>query len=111
MTTHVNWERLKPSPEIELLGQLGSADEIAGELGKYASAFGKINGIMPLPQMPGQGADHWGFLVCFDKTLDAMAASRSWHCLLFGFTSVIVAIRRHADLHASPENGAGTAIN
>ncbi len=109
--THVNWERLRPSPEIESLGRLGSAEEITGQLGKYASTFGKITAIMPLPQMPGLGDDDWGFLVCFDKTLDAMAASRDWHCLLFGFTSVIVAVRRSADLQASPVSGVSAMIN
>ena len=111
MNTHVNWDRLRPSPEIESLGRLGSAEEITGALGKYASAFGKITAVMPLPQMEGQGADHWGFLVCFDKTLDAMAASRSWHCLLFGVTSVIVAIRCYADLQVSSERDVGATIN
>ncbi len=111
MNTHVNWERLKPSPEIESLGRLESAEEITGQLGKYASEFGKITAIMPLPEMSEQSTDHLGFLVCFDKTLDAMAASRSWHCLLFGFTSVIVAVRRYADLQTSPETGVSTAIN
>jgi len=108
MNRHVNWERLRPSPEIESLGRLGSAEEIVGQLGKYANEFGKTTAIMPLPQMPGQGADDCGFLVCFDKTLDAMAASRSWHCLLFGFTSVIVAVRRGVDLQNATGSGVGT---
>ncbi len=108
MNTHVDWDRFRPVPEIESLGKLRSAEEVAGELGKYASSFGKITSVMPLPQMPGQSADHWGFLVCFDKTLDALTASRSWHCLLFGFTSVIVAIRHGSDLQSSSESGIGS---
>ena len=98
MTTHLNWERLRPSPEIELLGNLASPEEIQGELGKAASNFGKIIAIMPLPQTQEQSDDQCGFLVCFEKTMDAMAASRNWHCLLFGFTSVIVSIRRCSNL-------------
>ncbi len=90
MTASLNWSRLKPSPEIESLGKLASPEEVRGELGKVASNFGKINSILPLPKKSDETADQCGFLVCFEKTMDALAASRHWHCILFGFTTVVV---------------------
>ncbi len=82
--------RVRPSPEIESLGDLASLDEVRGELGRVASSFGKISSILPLPHKNVEGIDRCGFLVCFEKTVDALAASRHWHCILFGFTSVAV---------------------
>jgi hypothetical protein len=43
-----------------------------------------------LPHKCQEGVDRCGFLVCFEETVDALAASRHWHCILFGFTSVAV---------------------
>ena len=110
MNTRVNWERLRPSPEIESLGRLTSPEEIKGELGKVARNFGNITAIMPLPTMQEQGGNQCAFLVCFEKTLDAITASRNWHCLLFGFTSVIVAIRLPEKLQETTES-CSEAIN
>ena len=81
---------VRPSPEIESLGDLASLDEVRGELGRVASSFGKIATILPLPHKCQEGVDRCGFLVCFEETVDALAASRHWHCILFGFTSVAV---------------------
>ena len=93
MNAGLDWSRLRPSLEIELLGNLASAEEVRGELGRVASTYGKINTILPLPKKSDESADHCGFLVCFEKTMDALAASRHWHCLLFGFTTVVVFVK------------------
>lgn len=93
MNASLHLEKLRPSPEIEFLGSLSSPEEVKGELGRVASNFGKITAVMPLPQKDGDAAGHCGFLVCFEKTLDALAASRQWHCVLFGFTSVVVFVK------------------
>ncbi len=93
MNASLNWSRLKPSPEIESLGKLASPEEVRGELGKVASNFGKISSILPLPKKSDETADQCGFLVCFEQTMDALAASRHWHCILFGFTTVVVFVK------------------
>jgi len=97
MNTRLHCEKLRPSPEIESLGNLGSLEEIRGELGRVASNFGKITTIMSLPKREDESADHCGFLVCFEKTMDALAASRQWRCILFGFTTVVVYVKQAGD--------------
>ncbi len=93
MNASLDWSRLRPSPEIESLGALASAEQVRDELGRVASTYGKINTILPLPKKSDESADHCGFLVCFEKTVDALAASRHWHCILFGFTTVVVFVK------------------
>ncbi len=97
MNASLDLSRLRPSPEIESLGNLSSPDEIRGELGKVASNYGAISAILPLPKKSGESTDHYGFLVCFEKTVDALAASRHWHCVLFGFTTVVVFVKLRAN--------------
>lgn len=92
MTTSLHLEKIKPSPEIESLGRLASQEEIRGELGRVASNFGKITTVMPLPKRGEEEGNRCGFLVCFEQTMDALAASRHWRCVLFGFTTVVVFI-------------------
>lgn len=92
MNTRLHLEKLRPSPEIESLGKLSSHEEIRGELGRAASSFGKTTAVMPLPMRGGE-ADQCGFLVCFENTMAALAASRQWRCVLFGFTSVVVFVK------------------
>lgn len=98
MTTCLHLEKLRPAPEIESLGRLASQEEIKGELCRVAGNFGKITTIMPLPKRNDDGADQCGFLVCFEKTMDALAASRHWHCVLFGFTTVVVFVKPVCDV-------------
>lgn len=86
-------QRLRPSPEIESLCKLSSVEEVRGELGRVASSFGKTSAIMSLPEKAGDGDDQFGFLVCFEKTADALAASQKWRCVLFGFTTVVVFVK------------------
>lgn len=93
MNASLDLSRLRPSPEIESLGSLASPEEVRGELGRVASNYGKISTILPLPKKSDESADHYGFLVCFEKTIDALAASRRWHCVLFGFTTVVVFVK------------------
>ncbi len=93
MNASLNWSRHRPSPEIESLGNLASVEEVRGELGRVASHYGKISTILPLPKKSDESPDHCGFLVCFEKTMDALAASRHWHCILFGFTTVVVFVK------------------
>ena len=97
MYASLDSSRFRPSPEIESLGKLASLDEIRGELSRAASNFGKINSILSLAQKSDENTDRCGFLVCFEKTMDALAASRQWRCVLFGFTTVVVFVNVKCD--------------
>lgn len=80
--------------EVKALGNLGTFDSIRSALQLLASEYGEITSVSVLPNMPEADEDEEvGFLVCFERTQDAMAASRSWHCFQFGFTSVVVPLR------------------
>ncbi|WP_153111503.1 hypothetical protein [Propionivibrio limicola] len=93
MTNYGNLARLSPSPEIRSLESLDSPEAIQMALERVANSYGKTTSIMPLPLSKDDDGDQCGFLVCFENTQDAMTASRTWRCLQFGFTSVIVSLR------------------
>lgn len=105
MTAEEFLGRIRPAHEIESLGELASFEDMVAELGRAASAIGKISSIAPLMVSTDRSGDECGFLVNFERAQDAMAASRQWHCFQFGFTSVAVSIR----CKAARANGKGTA--
>jgi hypothetical protein len=83
--------RLTPSADVSSLAHLPSSEEIRTELLRLGSACGSITSVLRLPERDAN-ANH-EYLVTFERTQDALTASRLWQCYLFGFTSVLVSIR------------------
>lgn len=88
-------QRSWSSPAIDSMGSLASTEDMREELRRAGSACGKINSVVHLPSP--QEPDVCQFLVTFDKAQDAMAASQLWRSYLFGFTSVLVAVKRQVN--------------
>jgi hypothetical protein len=85
-------QRINAAPSIEAIGALLSVEDMREELRRAGTACGHINSVVHLPrQRDGNDCE---FLVTFDNTQDAMAASRKWHCCMYGFTSVLVSVKR-----------------
>jgi hypothetical protein len=96
MSPHGYAGRSGSPPEIAALGKLPSVVEIGEQLGRIANSYGRVSSIIPLPATHEGDDEQCGFLVNFERTQDAMAASEVWHCYQFGFTSVLVSVRRSA---------------
>lgn len=85
--------RMRRAPEIEALSELPSKEEVRAALAELAARYGKVGAVTPLPDAAAAGSDTSQFIVEFDRTHDAMAASSGWRCPLFGFAAVIVSLK------------------
>ena len=88
-------------PEIEALGILSSQAAVMERLEKLAGCYGKVIAVSPLPEKYPGGAGGHAFAVCFEKTQDAMTASRDLRCLQIGFSMLLVPVTLCRDALAS----------
>lgn len=93
---------------FEALAAKASQDERCESLSKIAAAYGKVAGIYPMPaNLPGDaGADLYA--VDFERTADALAASRHLKCYLLGFSTLLVSLPQR-DCAVSEANPPGTS--
>ena len=85
----------RPAPDIQSLADLASTDEVRVALAELAAPYGKVDAVTRLPDAAATGASTRQFIVEFARTQDAMAASSGWRCPLFGFSAVIVSLKRN----------------
>jgi hypothetical protein len=85
--------RSATTPEIADLRFLSSEAKMIDALKEIAGVFGKTLSVSPMPQTT-RSDDHL-FLIHFDQTRDAIAASKAMKCYLYGFSTLMVSIPRH----------------
>jgi len=82
----------EPTPEIGQLAGLNCEADVTAQLLKVASVYGQVKSILSLSTLPRDGGPQQVYLIYFERTVDAMAASRALRCLHFGFSSIMVPI-------------------
>ncbi len=83
------------APEIEALALLGTEAEMVDALRDIAGGYGNITAVSPIATVSRGEAETRLFSVSFERTVDAMAASRGLQCYLFGFSTLIVPVPRN----------------
>lgn len=86
-----------PRPVTDALGFLESEARIAERLKYLASAYGKVVSVTPIPRSTEEERKVSVFLVDFEDTRGAMAASHGLKCYLIGFSTLVVPVPRHTD--------------
>ena len=87
---------LAHKPEVEAPGSWASKSRIAEGLKEVGSIYGKVIAVSPMFETARDNAENDMFLIHFDKTLDALAASQALKGLLYGFTTLAVSVPRHS---------------
>jgi hypothetical protein len=81
------------APEIADLRFLSSEAKMIEALKEIASVFGKTLSVSAMPQ--SGDSDDYLFLIHFDQTKDAIAASKAMKCYLYGFSTLMASIPRN----------------
>ena len=74
---------------------LASESQIQEGLNRIASAFGKVNSIARVDFSKECDASEYVFFVDFQDTRDAMTAARHLNGFLYGFSALMVKIRKN----------------
>lgn len=99
------WITTRP-PVIEALASSGSEFEIVEQLRKIAGNYGNVAGIFHPPATIQPELKDNIFLVEFETTVDALAASKGLNCPLVGFSTLIVWVPRPANEYSWDEDEA-----
>ena len=83
-----------PPPVIEALASSGSEYEIVEQLRNIAGDYGNVTGIFHPPATMQPELKDNIFLVKFETTVDALAASKGLKCPLVGFSTLMVWVPR-----------------
>jgi hypothetical protein len=94
MVTQPRNDLMPCAPAIQALSHLPSSAAVQAGLWDIASQYGKVAVITPLPSSSQSPLNHQIFLVDYEDTVDAIAASRGLKCQLFGFSTLLVSIPR-----------------
>ncbi len=89
MITSTTAYEARPST-IADLRFLSSEAKMVEALREIAGVFGKTLSVTPMPKT-AKSNDHL-FLIHFDQTRDAIAASKAMKCYLYGFSTLMVSI-------------------
>lgn len=84
-------------PEIEALALLASEAEMVDALRDIAAGYGSVAAVSPIATVSRGDAETRLFSINFERTVDAMAASRGLQCYLFGFSTLIVPVPKGDD--------------
>ena len=80
--------------ELESLHLLESASEIHEAVSRIATTFGNVHSVIPIALPKGDAAAEYAFTINFENTLDAMTAARELKGCLYGFSALVVKIRK-----------------
>lgn len=80
--------------ELESLHLLESASEIHEAVSRIAATFGNVHSVIPIALPNGNGAGEYAFTINFENTLDAMTAARELKGFLYGFSALVVKIKK-----------------
>lgn len=81
-------------PELECLARLPSLARMADALHELAQAYGEVRSVSPLVGAETSDHDKLHFLIDFERSADALAASRGLPGFLFGFSTLLVSLPR-----------------
>lgn len=88
--------RAKGSSGLESLARLPSVARMADALHALAQAYGEVRSVSPLVGTAASEHDKLHFLIDFERSADALAASRGLPGFLFGFSTLLVSLPRIA---------------
>ena len=86
--------------KMEHLYLLESETEIQEAVKRIAVSFGKVHSVIPISlQNRDDNTEHaeYAFTINFESTLDAMTAAKELKGFLYGFSALVVKIRRNGN--------------
>ncbi|HQW21215.1 MAG TPA: hypothetical protein PLI90_11165 [Rhodocyclaceae bacterium] len=86
--------------KMERLCLLESETEIQEAVKRIAVSFGKVHSVIPISlQNRDDNTEHaeYAFTINFENTLDAMTAAKELKGFLYGFSALVVKIRRNGN--------------
>lgn len=81
-------------PGLESLARLPSLVCMVDALHELAGAYGEVRSVSPLAGAAASEHDKLHFLIDFERSADALAASRGLPGFLFGFSTLLVTLPR-----------------
>ncbi len=79
---------------IEELARLATTADVIERLREITGGYGKVMAVSQMASIAHRGEDIDLYRVCFERTVDAMAASRDLNCYLLGFSTLVVQVRQ-----------------
>lgn len=83
--------------KLESLSLLESEIEILEGVEKIAVTFGKVHSVIPILPTNNDGDTGYIYTINFESTLDAMTAARELKGVLYGFSALVIKIRKNGD--------------
>ena len=83
--------------KMERLCLLESETEIQEAVKRIAVSFGKVHSVIPISLQNRDDNAEYAFTINFESTLDAMTAAKELKGFLYGFSALVVKIRRNGN--------------
>lgn len=83
--------------KLEGLSLLESENDILEGVKKIAVTFGKVHSVIPISPTNNDGDTEYVYTINFESTLDAMTAARELRGFLYGFSALVIKIRKSGD--------------